>query len=259
MVVPTYNERERIQELVRALFEAAAAQGIELEVVVVDDNSPDKTGELAAEMALRHRVRVVHRPHKLGLGSAVIAGFNVASAPVVGVLDADFSHPPTAVPRMYWALVATRADFVVASRYVAGGSTGNWPLRRRMLSRLGCLLARPLTPVRDATSGFFLLRPEVARRAPLRATGFKICLELLMGGAPVRVVEVPYVFDDRQEGASKMTASEGRGYLKQLARFYANRMTTRRAAAEYRQVRPDEVERFLSERRQPIASDERHK
>ena len=110
--------------------------------MIVDDNSPDGTGAIADELARTRRMQVIHRAGKLGLGTAVVAGFGVASADIVGVMDADFSHPPALVPRMLAVLRATSADVLVASRYVPGGSTPNWPLKRRMLSRIGVSAAR---------------------------------------------------------------------------------------------------------------------
>jgi dolichol-phosphate mannosyltransferase len=236
MVVPTYNERDRLAELVEALFEETAQHDLELELVIVDDNSPDGTGALADDLARTRRVRVLHRPGKLGLGTAVVAGFAVATAPVVGVMDADFSHPPALVPRMFDAMRANTADLVVASRYVAGGSTPNWPFRRRLLSRVACLLARPLSPIRDAASGFFLIRASLARSVTIKAGGFKICLELLVRGWPTRLVELPYRFDDRELGESKMSLREAAGYLVQLRDLYLLRWSARRPAREYRRV-----------------------
>jgi dolichol-phosphate mannosyltransferase len=227
MVMPTYNERERLAELTRALFDACAEHGVQLELVIVDDNSPDGTGTLADALARDQRVRVIHRAGKLGLGTAVVEGFGVATADVVGVMDADFSHPPRLVPRMLATLRATGADIVVASRYVPGGSTPNWPLARRLLSRAACLLARPLTPVRDAASGFFLIRRDIARSVTIKAGGFKICLELLVRGWPRRLVELPYQFDDRELGESKMSLREAAGYLVQLRDLYFVRWTKR--------------------------------
>ena len=107
----------------------------------------------------------------------------------------------------------------MASRYVPGGSTPNWPFSRRLLSRTACMLARPLTPIRDAASGFFLIRREIAR-VPIQAGGFKICLELLVRAWPRRLVELPYRFDDRELGESKMSLREAAGYLVQLRDLY---------------------------------------
>jgi dolichol-phosphate mannosyltransferase len=239
MVLPTYNERDRLGELVNALFVECAAHRIQLELVVVDDNSPDGTGAVADELARTHRIRVIHRAGKLGLGTAVVAGFQVASADVVGVMDADFSHPPSLVPRMLATFRTTGADLVVASRYIPGGSTPDWPFRRRLLSRAACLLARPLSPVRDAASGFFLIRREIARGTAIKAGGFKICLELIVRSGATRLVELPYRFDDRELGESKMSLREAAGYLVQLRDLYLLRVSTpSRVRHEYSRVAP---------------------
>jgi dolichol-phosphate mannosyltransferase len=238
MVLPTYNEHDRLSELVSAVFSECAAHAIELELVIVDDNSPDGTGALADELARTHRIRVIHRAGKLGLGTAVVAGFGVASAEVVGVMDADFSHPPALVPKLRQAFTATGADLVVASRYVPGGSTPDWPFKRRLLSRAACLLARPLSPVRDAASGFFLIRRDIARGTVVKAGGFKICLELIVRSGATRLVELPYRFDDRELGESKMSLREAAGYLVQLRDLYWLRVKERRPLRwEYRQMR----------------------
>ncbi|HTL44070.1 MAG TPA: polyprenol monophosphomannose synthase [Vicinamibacterales bacterium] len=239
IVIPTYNERERLGELVDALFSVTRDAGLDLELVIVDDNSPDGTGALADDLARTRRIRVVHRTGKLGLGTAVVAGFDVAAAPILGVMDADFSHPPSLVPKLLAAQRATGADLVVASRYVPGGSTPDWPLRRKVLSRAACLLARPLSPIRDAASGFFLLRREVAEGVQIHAGGFKICLELIVRAWPHRLVEVPYRFDDREAGESKMSTREALGYLLQLRSLYRVRWRERhRARREYRRLSP---------------------
>jgi len=239
MVVPTYNERGRLAELVRAVFGACAPHGIELELVIVDDNSPDGTGALADDLARTHRIRTVHRAGKLGLGTAVVAGFEAASGEVVGVMDADFSHPPALIPRMLDTFSATGADLVVASRYIRGGSTPDWPIKRRLLSRAACLLARPLSPIRDAASGFFLIRRDIARGTTIKAGGFKICLELIVRSGATRLVEVPYRFDDREQGESKMSLREAAGYLVQLRDLYWHRLAGPWLRAwEYQQVEP---------------------
>ena len=246
MIVPTYNERERIAELVRAVLDACQAHGVAVEMVIVDDNSPDGTGAVADDLARTLPVRVVHRSGKLGLGTAVVAGFEVASAAVVGVMDADFSHPPALVPRLLAVLDRTGADIVIGSRYIPGGSTPNWPFWRRALSRSACMAARPLSPVRDAASGFFLIRKEVTRNVAIQAGGFKICLELLLRAWPRRLVEVPYRFEDREQGHSKMSYREAAGYLVQLRDLYMLRVFgPRRGSREYRQCTVGEVEAML--------------
>lgn len=236
LVVPTFNERERLPELVRAIFAAYAAGGVDGQLVIVDDNSPDGTGDVADELARSFPIKVVHRAGKLGLGTAVIEGFDAAAAEIVGVIDADLSHPPDLVPRMLSVLQQEGADIVIGSRYIPGGGTRNWEMSRVLMSRFACLLARRLTPVRDPTSGFFLIRRERARGVTISAGGFKICLELLIRSEPKLVIEVPYVFAGRTVGESKMNWKEAAGYLRQLRDLHAYRRTRHLPRPEHRVV-----------------------
>jgi dolichol-phosphate mannosyltransferase len=246
VVIPTYNEAANIEGIVRAT--AAELQRLapgSHHILIVDDNSPDGTGAIADELARTRRMQVIHRAGKLGLGTAVVAGFGVASSDIVGVMDADFSHPPALVPRMLAVLRATKADVLVASRYVPGGSTPDWPLVRRIMSRAACLAARGLSPIRDAASGFFLIRRSIAQGAQIKAGGFKICLELLVRAWPTRLVEIPYRFDDRELGESKMSKKEAAGYLFQLKDLYGVRLRgPRKAAREYRRLSAAEVDKI---------------
>jgi dolichol-phosphate mannosyltransferase len=225
LIVPTYNERSGIAQLVRAVFAVFERSGIDGELVVVDDNSPDGTGQIIDDLARQIGARLVpvHRAGKLGLGTAVMEGFRRASAPIVGVMDADFSHPPDGVPALYAMLVESGVDAAVGSRYIPGGRVENWPFGRRMMSKLACVMAWPLTPVRDATSGFFLIRRDVVEGVQIAAGGFKICLELLLRSPVKSVAEVPYVFVDRTVGQSKMSTREAMGYITQLRQLYAVR------------------------------------
>ena len=216
IIVPTYNERDRLAALVAAIFDAYGREGLNGELVIVDDNSPDGTGALADELATRHRITVIHRAGKMGLGTAVVEGFAAASAPVVGVIDGDLSHPPDMLPRMLAVMQNHAADIVIGSRYIPGGGTQNWGAGRLLMSRFACVLGRSVTPVRDSTSGFFLIRKSLARDVRISAGGFKICLELLVRSRPGIVVEVPYVFVGRTAGESKMNLREATGYLDQL-------------------------------------------
>jgi dolichol-phosphate mannosyltransferase len=225
IVVPTYNESGRIAELVDAVCAVYRESGLRGELVVVDDNSPDGTGRIAESLTGRYPLTIVHRAGKLGLGSAVMEGFEAACAPVVGVMDADFSHPPAVLPALLAHMRRTRADVVVGSRYIEGGAAENWPFGRLLMSRVACLLAWPLTPVRDATSGFFLIRREIIHGVTIQAGGFKILLELRLR-SPVRTVaEVPYVFVDRAVGESKMSLREAMGYFTQLRQLYGVKLS----------------------------------
>ena len=207
--LPTYNERENLERMVRALG------AHEVRVLVVDDNSPDGTGEIADRLAAElDWVSVLHRGRKEGLGPAYIAGFRRAladGAEVVMEMDCDFSHDPADVPRLLDALDAG-ADLALGSRYVPGGGVGNWGLVRRFISRGGSLYAQVLlqTHVRDLTGGFKAFRRHVLETIDLDAIhsrGYAFQIEntyrTLRKG--FRVVEVPIRFVDREEGGSKMS------------------------------------------------------
>jgi dolichol-phosphate mannosyltransferase len=242
IVVPTYNERERLEELVAAVAGVFAEHRIRGELVVVDDNSPDGTGAIADGLTSRFPLQVVHRSGKLGLGSAVIEGFGRACGPVLGVMDADLSHPPSILPGMLAALQALDVDAVVGSRYIPGGGAKNWPILRLAMSRFACVLAWPLTPVRDATSGLFLAKRAAIEGAAISAAGFKICLELLLRSRIASIAEVPYVFADRAAGESKMTTREAMGYFVQLRDLYTVRFAKgHKPRARYRRVSQQEL------------------
>jgi len=218
VIVPTYNEADSLPELAGRLFAALASAGLEGELVVVDDSSPDGTGEVAEGLARQFPVQVVHRPAKSGLASAVLDGMARAGGGILAVMDADLSHPPEVIPQLV-AAIAEGADLAVASRYVPGGGVRNWPWLRRFASWTAGLLARPFVPVRDATSGYFALRREVLEGASLDPIGFKIGLEVMAKGRYRRFVEVPYIFQDRRHGKSKFGPREVGNYLRQLGRL----------------------------------------
>jgi dolichol-phosphate mannosyltransferase len=209
--LPTYNEIENLEPMVRALGEVLPEGG---RVLVIDDGSPDGTGELADRLAATvPYVSVLHRERKEGLGRAYIAGFRRAlagDAELVLEMDCDFSHDPKAVPRLI-AAVEAGADIAIGSRYVPGGGTENWGLLRRMISRAGSLYTRTLLmPVEDPTSGFKCFRREVLERIDLDAIhskGYAFQIENVYRAmrAGFRVVEVPITFVDRHTGHSKMS------------------------------------------------------
>ncbi|GAC1496763.1 MAG: hypothetical protein NVS1B1_14390 [Candidatus Limnocylindrales bacterium] len=216
IVIPTYNEAGSLPTLVQRL--GSALGGREWELIVVDDGSPDGTADIAAAMAPRLPVRVVRRAGKLGLASAVLDGFRAANGEVLVCMDADLSHPPEVVPHLVDALT-DGADLAVGSRYVAGGGVEDWPLRRRIVSRVACLMGNALVPVRDATSGFFALRRSVIDGVHLNPIGFKIGFEVIARGRYHAVVEVPYTFRDREHGSSKFGRREIAQYVQQLGQI----------------------------------------
>jgi dolichol-phosphate mannosyltransferase len=209
--LPTYNERENLEPMVRALGEVLPTGG---RVLVIDDNSPDGTGELADRLAAEHDwVSVLHRGRKDGLGPAYIAGFRQAldeGAELVLEIDCDFSHDPNDVPRLI-AAVEAGADLALGSRYVEGGGTANWGLVRRLLSRGASVYTRALLmPIHDATGGFKCFRRAVLESIELEridAAGYVFQIETTYRALRkgFRVVEVPIRFVDRTVGESKMS------------------------------------------------------
>jgi dolichol-phosphate mannosyltransferase len=207
--LPTYNERENLPRVIDAL------EPLGVRVLVIDDSSPDGTGELADRLSgERDWVSVLHRPRKEGLGPAYLAGFREAlqgDADYVLEMDADLSHNPADVPRLIEAC-ANGADLALGSRYVAGGGTENWGRGRRFVSAGGSFYARTLlgVPIRDLTGGFKCFKREVLETidlASLHSKGYAFQIELTYRTlrAGFEVVEVPIVFADRTHGASKMS------------------------------------------------------
>ncbi len=208
VAIPTYNERENLSQIVTAV----SSQGYR--VLIVDDSSPDGTGALADEMAVVDPlISVLHRAEKQGLGPAYASGFDQAlseGAEIVVEMDADFSHDPADIPRLIEA-VDGGADVAIGSRYVPGGSTPDWPLHRRLISRGGNLYARLMLgiPVRDATAGFRAFRAGALRSLPYRTAeasgyGFQVEMALRAHQQGLAIVEVPITFRDRALGTSKM-------------------------------------------------------
>ncbi len=210
IVVPTYNEARNIGRLIPRLLEYPRVR-----VLVIDDNSPDGTGDIVAAFALREpRVALQRRPGKLGLGSAYIAGFRRAlaeGAEFIFAMDADFSHNPHYLPTLL-AMAETGADLVIGSRYIPGGGTSHWSFWRQLVSRGGNLYARMLLglPVADVTGGFRCYRRRVLEALDLdrlRSHGYAFQIELLyrVYQAGYSIVETPIIFPDRQVGSSKMS------------------------------------------------------
>ncbi|MGB8965685.1 MAG: polyprenol monophosphomannose synthase [Candidatus Cybelea sp.] len=223
IVIPTYNEADGIEKLLRALVDVFHTHGLDGEIIVVDDNSPDRTGDVVERLSRELPVRCLHRGGKLGLSSAVIDGWRLARSESValGAMDADFSHDVNALPKMVQALESGEYGLAVGSRYVPGGGIANWPLHRVITSRVACWLARPLTRVKDVTSGYFLVQRDALAGARLDPIGFKIGLEVIAKARYGKAVEIPYVFTDRVAGTSKLNEKEILNYLKQLGRLYA--------------------------------------
>ncbi|HEY9751959.1 MAG TPA: glycosyltransferase [Coleofasciculaceae cyanobacterium] len=225
LVVPTYNERENVIALVQQLsrlLDDVLPNAYEL--IVVDDNSPDHTWRVAQDlMADYPQLRVMRRQHEQGLSSAVIRGWQVARGEVLGVIDGDLQHPPESLFQLLKA-IWDGADLAIASRHVEGGGVSNWSLTRRLLSRGAQLLGLLILPgvvgrVSDPMSGYFLVRRAAIAGYELEPRGYKILLEVLGRGQVGQITEVGYVFQERQEGTSKVSWKQYRDYVLHLAKL----------------------------------------
>ncbi|MDH5687337.1 MAG: polyprenol monophosphomannose synthase [Candidatus Bathyarchaeota archaeon] len=221
IIVPTYNERENISALIDRIESSLAS--LEFEIIIVDDNSPDRTAEFAEELNKAYgNIKVVKRDGKFGLSSAVLDGFERAGASILAVLDADLQHPPELLPKIYEKILSGY-DIAIASRYVTGSAIGGWSLRRKIVSRAATGLAHMLLPkareVSDVMSGFFILKREVIEKVVLDPVGYKILLEILARGTYNSVAEVPYVFGPRKSGRSHLGLREIWNYLIQIYRL----------------------------------------
>lgn len=223
VVVPTYQEVENIRVLVERISGAMTAAAMAVEIIIVDDDSRDGTEKLVSELAGEgFSVRVEVRVNQRNLSTAVTDGFKLGVGEFLVCMDADLSHPPEKIPEMVGKLRSGESDFVLGSRYVAGGSTdAGWGLFRWVNSKAATILALPLVRVKDPMSGFFALRSETFESAAsLSPIGYKIALELLVKCRCRNVVEVPIEFADRRFGQSKLNLSEQLKYIRHLGRLY---------------------------------------
>lgn len=217
VIIPTLNEAANMALLIPRIHHALKH---DYTIVVVDDNSTDGTQRVVTDYQERYSVKLINRPGKMGLATAVIDGMNSVTPEAYIVMDGDLSHPPELLSVMRDKL--SQCDLVVASRYIDGGGIVGWPLYRRAISRVACKLARGLTAIEDPVSGYFAIRASCLRGVELSPIGFKIGLECIVR-ASVNInkyTEIPLVFTNRKHGHSKMGPGEIIGYLKQLNALY---------------------------------------
>lgn len=225
LVVPTYNEGRNVEQVVRILSSLLDHMlPNDYELIIVDDDSPDRTWEIAQQLTAGYpHLRVMRRQEERGLSTAVIRGWQAARGEILGVIDGDLQHPPEVLLKLIQA-VKNGADLAVASRHIEGGGTSDWGFIRRFLSRGAQLIGLVILPtvvgrVSDPMSGYFMVRRSAIAECLLSPVGYKILLEVLGRGQVGRVTEVGYVFQERQEGESKVTWRQYVEYLMHLGKL----------------------------------------
>ena len=228
VIIPTYKEAENLPHITKAVDDALGQQGLAYDLVFVDDNSRDGSEEIVAELAKRLPVNILVRKNVRGLSSAVLYGIEHSTGEYIVVMDADLSHPASAIPGMIELLKSGTNDFVVGSRYAEGGTIhDDWGLFRRINSRLPSLLVVPLTPIKDPMSGFFAFKREkMPSQDRLSPIGYKIGLEIYVKGNFAKPGEVPIHFSERKHGESKLSLKEQIYFLRHLRRLYQHQYPT---------------------------------
>jgi dolichol-phosphate mannosyltransferase len=229
IVLPTYNESQNIVRMLDSIAETLSPYAA-AEIIVVDDNSPDGTAEIASLHAKnisnthnkKLHVEIIRREGKFGLSSAIVAGVQFATGDLLVVMDGDFSHPPQVIPSIIESLQDSNCDIVVASRYIKGGSIIGWPFKRRLMSKGATKIAQYGLgiEVKDPVSGFFAFRRDIIDGVKFDAIGYKMLLEILVKTKGARVKEVPYTFTNRSVGKSKLDIGVMFDYLGAVMRLY---------------------------------------
>ena len=217
LTIPTYNEKENILVLIKKIQNEFKKNKILGEIIFVDDNSPDGTGNLLDNLKKKEdNIKVIHRASKRGLSSAVLDGWQISEGDILGVMDADLSHPPEKIKELFFPIKRNEVDFTIGSRYIAGGKIEGWNFKRKLMSKTATLLARIYTKVKDPMSGFFLIKKECIQDVKLDPKGFKILLEVIIKGKYSTIREIPITFVNRVKGKSKAGAKEVIYYLRNL-------------------------------------------
>ena len=227
IVVPTYNESQNIVRILDSIAETLSPYTA-AEIIVVDDNSPDGTAEIANLHAKnisdnkKLYVEIIRREGKFGLSSAIIAGIQSATGDLLVVMDGDFSHPPQVIPSIIEGLQDSNCDIVIASRYIKGGSIIGWPFKRRLMSKGATKIAQYGLgiEVRDPVSGFFAFRRDIIHGIKFDGIGYKMLLEILVKTKGARIKEIPYTFTNRRMGTSKLDTGVMVDYLRAVMHLY---------------------------------------
>lgn len=224
IVIPTYNEKENIKDLIVGVQKEFRNYKINGELIVVDDGSPDGTAKLVESLKKKYNnLFLIERGGKLGLSSAVLDGWKKAKGDVLGVMDADLSHPIDKIHELYEPITKGKSDFSIGTRYIRGGAIKGWNFKRKLMSRIATIFAKPFTSIHDPMSGFFMIKKEGLQGIDLNPKGFKILLEVVLKAKYKKISEIPIVFIDRQKGKSKAGFGEIIYYLKNLMGYWKYR------------------------------------
>lgn len=229
LIIPTYNEAKNLPLLLQEIEQSIDRSWLDLEYIIVDDNSPDGTGQVADELSKQYPVRVLHRAGKQGLGSAVRAGFAASQRPYLAVMDADLSHDPAILGTLFKDLKTNQ--IAIGSRFAEGSSVENWQLGRKLLSQTGVALARRLTGVQDPLSGYFVFCRSVIEGVDLNTVGYKILLEILVKGKYQSVCERAFLFRMRRHSSSKLNVAEYWFFAKQLITYATSKFVKKQITA----------------------------
>jgi len=227
IIIPTYNESKNIIQILKSVQKHIPLD-IRAQTIVVDDNSPDGTGTIVDEYVnsikkiANQTFDVIHRTTKNGLSSAILNGVRQAQGDLILVMDSDFSHPPQVIPKMIEALKKYQCDIVVASRYISGGEIKNWSIKRKIISKIATNIAKHSLSVnvKDPMSGFFIFKKQLLNGLSFDALGYKILLEILVKTKNASVAEIPYTFQDREIGSSKLSGKIIFDYIKSVWKLY---------------------------------------
>ena len=227
IIIPTYNESQNIVNILKSIKDNLP-KNISAQAIVVDDNSPDGTGKIVEDYLknlkkiTNYTIEIIHRKTKDGLGSAILKGIQEATGDTIVVMDSDFSHPPQVIPKLIESIKKYQYDIAVASRYIKGGKIENWSAKRKLISKFATLIAKKGLGIdtRDPMSGFFAFKKNILNGLNLDAIGYKILLEILVKAKNVSITEIPYTFQDRELGSSKLGIKTILDYYKSVWKLY---------------------------------------
>ncbi len=227
IIIPTYNESKNIIKILHHIGEILP-KNISTQTIVVDDNSPDGTGKIVEDYLKNvkkiadNTIEIIHRKTKDGLGSAILKGIQQAKGDTIVVMDCDFSHPPQIIPKLIESIKKYQYDIVVASRYIKGGKIQGWSVKRKIMSRFATLIAKKGLGIdtKDPMSGFFAFKRSIIKGLNIDAIGFKILLEILVKTKGVNIKEIPYTFQNRELGSSKLNVKTILDYYKSVWKLY---------------------------------------